>query len=85
MSKFNADFLQKVTLLLRTIRGCVPCETKKLSTRQPWMLTIKFVRGRRVPKPSVEDPTHQLGLYILIDRPGSRHRHLAIRTLYYTS
>jgi len=25
------------------------------------------------------------GLYILIDRPGSRHRHLAIRTLYYTS
>ena len=25
------------------------------------------------------------GLYILIDRPGSRHRHLAIQTLYYTS
>ena len=28
--------------------------------------------------------SHQ-GLYILIDRPGSRHRHLAIRALYYTS
>jgi len=56
--------------------------SQKPSNLEPWSPLTTY---RKSYMGFSQNPLMDQGLYILIDRPGSRHRHLAIRTLYYTS